>query len=263
MELFKTKEKYFLHFETTHATFYRVTCKQIEVIGEDNLFCIDNIHINNLAKNISATVDKFSTYFPDFNNENTRLIATGLIQKLTTDQQIDLQIRIYVICGLFLNIVSRDLEEFYLKISQKKSPHPNIIDGLITQEFRKVVICGSFQEHLKDIGDIMELLQAKGVEILSPWTTKVRPETLGTDFILLEGQELINKRDSWRHKYEHMNKFKKSDAIIVCNPMGSIGKGTMFEFGFITCIGKRIIFINPPKELSISFPYEIGLNIFE
>lgn len=136
----------------------------------------------------------------------------------------------------------------------------NVIKSLIHQEFRKVVICGSFQQHLKEIGDVNTILHSRGITVLSPWTLKVVPETIGTDFILLEGQELKNARDSWRHKYEHMEKFRQSDAIIVCNPGGEIGKGTMFEFGFMVAISKRIIFTEEPKDLSISFPYEIGLN---
>ena len=60
--------------------------------------------------------------------------------------------------------------------------------------------------------------------------------------------------------YEHMEKFKPSDAIIICNPDGIIGKGTMFEFGFMVAFSKRIIFTERPKGLTIPFPYEIGLN---
>lgn len=81
-----------------------------------------------------------------------------------------------------------------------------------------------------------------------------------SDFILLEGQTLVNERDAWRHKYDHMNKFIKADAIVVCNPGGIIGQGTMFEFGFMTAHAKRIIFTEEPKGLSILFPCEIGLN---
>jgi len=106
----------------------------------------------------------------------------------------------------------------------------------------------------------MSLCEKHNIQILSPWTKNVVPETLGTDFILLQGQTLLNERDSWRHKYDHMNKFIKADAIIICNPDGTIGKGTMFEFGFMIAHGKRIIFTNEPIGLTIKFPYEIGLN---
>ena len=107
----------------------------------------------------------------------------------------------------------------------------------------------------------MSALQRRNILVLSPWTTKIVPETLGTNFILLEGQEpLKNSRDAWKHKYIHMDKFRRADAIIVCNPDGLIGKGTMFEFGFMVALSKRIIFTEQPKDLSIPFPYEIGLN---
>ena len=57
-----------------------------------------------------------------------------------------------------------------------------------------------------------------------------------------------------------MNKFRKADAIIVCNPNGIVGRGTMFEFGFMIAYYKRIIFTEKPTNISIIFPYEIGLN---
>ena len=57
-----------------------------------------------------------------------------------------------------------------------------------------------------------------------------------------------------------MNKFVKADAIIVCNPDGYIGKGTMSEFGFMIAHYKRIIFTEEPKGLTILFPFEVGLN---
>lgn len=113
---------------------------------------------------------------------------------------------------------------------------------------------------MTEICQLMDKLNQHNIEILSPWTKDVVKETLGIDFILLEGQTLENERDLWRHKYDHMNKFIKADAIIVCNPNGIIGKGTMFEFGFVTAFNKRIIFTNEPKDISIMFPYEIGLN---
>ena len=93
---------------------------------------------------------------------------------------------------------------------------------------------------------------------------EVIPETIGTDFVLLRGQRpLKNYRDAWTHKYEHMDKFRQSDAIIVCDPNGSIGIGTMFEFGFMVAIAKRIIFTEAPKNWTIPFPYEIGLNFYD
>lgn len=195
----------------------------------------------------------------NLDNKSVRLYATGIFQEFSKEEQQQLAIYVFVKFGLVFNIIEPKLEEFYLKKSYLYNKTENIIQGLALQEFRKVVVCGSFQEHLAEISGVIKVLTTRNIQVLSPWTDKVVPETLGTDFILLEGQELYNKRDAWRHKYDHMNKFKKADAIIICNPGGAIGKGTMFELGFMIAYSKRIIFSNEPKNLSILFPYEVGL----
>ena len=155
-----------------------------------------------------------------------------------------------------MNVLDKDLKEFYLSNSKNN----NIIEGLVKQEFRSVVVCGSFQQYMKEINELRDLMAKHNIEVLSPWTSNVVEETIGTNFILLEGQELENERDAWRHKLDHMNKFIKADAIIVCDPKGVVGKGTMFEFGFMIAHRKRIIFVEEPQNLSILFPYEVGLN---
>lgn len=47
-------------------------------------------------------------------------------------------------------------------------------------------------QNLKEIGEIMSLMNSHNIQVLSPWTTKSVTETIGIDFVLLEGQELIN-----------------------------------------------------------------------
>ena len=136
----------------------------------------------------------------------------------------------------------------------------DMVSGMVNEEVRRVRIGVGFQQNMKEISELIDKFNEHGIEVLSPWTKNVVPETLGTDFILLEGQELTNDRDAWRHKYDHMNKFKKADAIIVCNPNGIVGKGTMFEFGFMIAHYKRIIFTEEPTNISIVFPYEVGIN---
>lgn len=79
--------------------------------------------------------------------------------------------------------------------------------------------------------------------------------------MLFEGQELINERDGWRHQHKHISQLATSDAIIICNPNGIVGKGALFELGYLVAISKRIIFTEEPKNLSLIFPYEVGLNI--
>lgn len=255
------KSKVLIHFNTNEVSVYKLSGNVLELQGKGYIAFAES-HITEVLMNkIEKFLDNLDVYADEVNNERIRLYATGIFQKLNQPDQTRLIIHIYVNYGLYFNIVQPELEQFYLKTSMLKFGSKNMMDGLIHQEFRKVVICGSFQEHLKDIGDVMTVLQERNIKVLSPWTTKVVPETLGTDFILLEGQEpLKNKRDAWRHKYEHMDKFRRSDAVIVCNPDGAVGQGTVFEFGFMVAISKRIIFTEMPKDLSIPFPYEVGLN---
>ena len=250
-----------VHFNTHKGVIYKITDNKIDVIGEYNINLNSGLSIESIAETINDFVDERVKYiYPDLNNENTRLFATGYFQDLDDESQNRLVISTYVNQGLYLNILKPDIEQFYLTNSAKFYGHEDLVKGLLVQEFRTVVICGSFQEHLEDIGKVMKLLQKNNTKVLSPWTTNVVPETLGTNFILLEGQELKNERDAWRHKYEHMYKFKQADAIIICNPGGVVGRGTMFEFGYMIANFKRIIFLEKPTNLSILFPYEIGLK---
>lgn len=255
------EDKVLVHFNTNIISVYSFRDNMLKFLFEEQITFKKNSTVEALLEKIGFFLANFEEYAGVINNERIRLYATGIFQKYTKFKQNELVIRIYVDYGLYFNIVQPDLEEFYLEKSISIYGSHQIMKGLVHQEFRNVVICGSFQQHLKEIGDVMAVLHQHNIIVLSPWTTKVVPETLGTDFILLEGQTpLKNKRDAWRHKYEHMNKFRESDAIIICNPGGLVGKGTMFEFGFMVAISKRIIFTEMPKDLSIPFPYEVGLN---
>jgi len=255
------KDKVLVHFNTNEISVYSLEDNTLKMLSKERVTFEESSVTEILLEKIDKFLNSLEERAGVVNNERIRLYATGIFQKFAQLDQTRLIIHIYVNYGLYFNIVQPELEQFYLEKSMSIYGYKNIMEGLIHQEFRKVVVCGSFQQHLKDIGDVMTVLHKHNITVLSPWTTKVVPKTLGTDFILLEGQEpLKNKRDAWRHKYEHMDKFRQSDAIIVCNPDGLIGEGTMFEFGFMVSISKRIIFTERPKDLTILFPYEVGLN---
>ena len=252
--------KILVHFDTNDTNIYQLKGDSISLIKKERVYFNETLIHDELFKKIDYVIEKLKMIVEDVNNSNVRVYATGVFQEFSEEEQTQLIIHVFVNSGLCLNIIKPDLEQFYNEKGLEKSNEKNIINGIVQQEFRKVVICGSFQQNMKEIGDIIEILNKRNIQVLSPWTMDIVPESLGTDFILLEGQELVNERDAWRHKYDHMNKFKKADAIIVCNPEGRIGKGTMFEFGFMVAYSKRIIFTNEPNNLSIPFPYEIGLN---
>ena len=248
-------ERIFIHFDTNKTIIYTLS-DELQLLETCNIFFNETYNNDELFRKIDKIINSLKDKGYEINNINTRLFATGVFGSFSPEEKQQLIIHIYTNFGLYINVLEKDLEEFYLK----NSTNNNIIEGLVKQEFRTVVVCGSFQQYMKEISEVMEIMKKHNIEVLSPWTCKIVEETLGTDFILLEGQELENDRDAWRHKLDHMNKFKKADAIIVCDPKGIVGKGTMFEFGFMIAHSKRIIFTEEPKNLSILFPYEIGLN---
>lgn len=258
-----SKSKVLIHFDTKKITTYLYSSGSLVCHSCIQAFWDQKTAVDKLMELVDLFLYDTRSQLECFDNSCVRLYATGIFQNFSEETTYNFVNHIFVNHGLYFNVVPPDLEQFYLQNNNATDDRPSIIPGLIQQEFRNVVICGSFQEHLQDIGIIMDIVQNKNTNVLSPWTTNVVPETLGTDFILLEGQApLKNHRDAWTHKYIHMNKFRQADAIIICNPGGIIGQGTMFEFGFMIANYKRIIFTEQPTNLGIPFPYEIGLNIF-
>ncbi|EMO0987088.1 nucleoside 2-deoxyribosyltransferase [Listeria monocytogenes] len=254
-------DKVFLHINENNVSLYSLKNKKLKLLDRMSIIFEESCISDLLLRKIDTLFEKLEEKCGELNNKNCRVYATGMFQHLTEKEKTRLIIHIFVNFGLYFNIVTPELEQFYLENSNSLYGTNNMMDSILHQEFRKVVVCGSFQQHLKQIEEVMTILHKHEITVLSPWTTKIVPETIGTDFILLEGQEeLKNERDTWKHKYEHMDKFRQSDAIIICNPDGVIGQGTMFEFGFMVANSKRVIFTDEPKDLSILFPYEIGLN---
>ena len=258
--MLKDNEKILIHFDTNDVKIYKLANSNITLLEHKQIFFNETLVNEELFKKINFVLEEVNNKYQELNNEKIKIYATGIFQEFSKEEQEQLRIHVYVVSGLYFNIIKPDLENFYLEKSLELTGKKDLFTGLLHQEFRKVVVCGSFQQNMKEIGAMMDCLNKRNIQVLSPWTQKIVPETVGTDFVLLEGQELVNKRDSWRHKYDHMNKFTKSDAIIVCNPNGIVGKGTLFEFGFMIANYKRIIFTEEPKNLTIAFPYEVGLN---
>ncbi|WP_159046531.1 hypothetical protein [Streptomyces sp. XY413] len=194
-------------------------------------------------------------------NKTTRLHATGVFQQLPQSEAAALVNSLYVDTGLYFNIVGPELERFYLETGMSACGSNDMMEGLTRRELRKAVVCGSFQQSLGYIEDVIARLRGIGTAVLSPPSTRVKPETVGTDFILFDYQDLLkNERDTWRHKYMHLDAFRRADAVVVCNPGGRVGKGTIFELGYMSALSKRVIFTEEPQGVSVLFPCEVGLE---
>ena len=118
-----------------------------------------------LLEEIDRILDDLGKYVGKINNERIRLYATGLFQNLTQSDQTKLIIHCFVDYGLYFNIIPSELERFYLEKSMSINGEKDIMKGLIFQEFRNVVICGSFENSLKYIDDIITVLKKRYITI--------------------------------------------------------------------------------------------------
>ncbi|MFD6334859.1 hypothetical protein ACFWGI_35520 [Streptomyces niveus] len=256
-----TEGRVLIHFDSERVSLYRSQGGELELLKRERLAFDDSRAHEALADRLHEFSAGLVEAGEVVDNKTTRLYATGAFQQLPQPEADALVNSVYVDTGLYFNIVGPELEQFYLETGMSACGSDDMMEGLIRREFRHAVVCGSFQQSLRYIEDTITHLRESGTEVLSPRSTRIKPETAGTDFILFDYQDLLkNDRDTWRHKYVHMGAFKQADAVVVCNPGGHVGKGTIFELGFMSAISKRVIFTEEPLGVSVSFPCEVGLE---
>ncbi|MFH8257677.1 nucleoside 2-deoxyribosyltransferase [Streptomyces roseolus] len=250
-----------VHFSSEDASVYRFQVGELKLLERERLAFEGSRAHEELVEKLGEFCSGLTEFNEVVDNKTTRLHATGVFQQLAQAEAAALVNSLYVDTGLYFNIVGPDLEQFYLETSRSTCGSNHMMEGLTRQEFRNAVVCGSFQNSLEYIEDVIVRLRGNGTAVLSPPSTRVKPETVGTDFILFDYQDFLkNERDTWRHKYMHLDAFRQADAVIVCNPGGRVGQGTMFELGFMSALSKRVIFTEEPQGVSVLFPCEVGLE---
>lgn len=136
----------------------------------------------------------------------------------------------------------------------------NIIDGIVQQEFKNVVVCGSYRRHWSKIAEIVKGLKEKGVNVIVP-SSSVIAEWDG-DYALFEGDK---KEKHCKYKNE-MDLYRtiasdNCDAVIICN-YDETGAYTASEFGVAAYQGKKIVFLEENKaRIDFDFPSVVGLYI--
>ncbi|MEU5476867.1 nucleoside 2-deoxyribosyltransferase [Streptomyces mirabilis] len=256
-----TEGRVLVHFGSERVSVYRFRSGELQLLTRERLPFGAGLAAEALTDSVGEFCAGLKEYTEVVDNKSTRVHATGVFQQLPRPEAAALVNSVYVDTGLYFNVVGPELERFYLDTGMSACGSDDMVDGLIRREFRTAVVCGSFQQSLGPIEDTIAELRRTGTEVLSPRSTRIKPETAGTDFILFDYQDLLkNHRDTWRHKYVHMDAFRQADAVIVCNPGGRVGSGTVFELGFMSALGKRVIFTEEPLGVSVSFPCEVGLR---
>ncbi len=253
--------KILVHFGPEHVSVHRSQGSGLQLLTRERLPFGAGLDGEALAERVGKFCAGLKEYAEAVDNQSTRVHATGVFQQLPQPEAAALVNSVYVDTGLYFSIVGPELERFYLDTALSACGSDDVLEGLTRREFRTAVVCGSFQQWLEPIEGTVARLRKTGTEVLSPRSTRIKPETEGTDFILFEYQDqLKNERDTWRHKYVHMDAFRQADAVVVCNPGGRIGSGTIFELGFMSALGKRVIFTEEPQGVSVAFPCEVGLG---
>ena len=131
----------------------------------------------------------------------------------------------------------------------------NMIDGAIKQEYRSVVLTGSYRKHWSYISSIKQDLLRSGVEVLSPRFKNLKDP--GADFVRFEGEENMSPIELGRY---HLDMIDNSGALIICDEGGYVGASALMEIGYAHGIDKRIIFTEKPEEYMLQImPAEIGL----
>jgi len=142
-------------------------------------------------------------------------------------------------------------------VSQIIPSDSNMAHGIWRQEFRNVVLSGSFRKHLDYILKIKKQLSAQNIQVLSPRFDE--PKNPGQEFVVFKGEEGLSPLELERH---HLNMIDKSDALIVCASGGYVGASALIEIGYAQALGKRIIFTERPSEFMLqTLPAEIGLYL--
>lgn len=133
----------------------------------------------------------------------------------------------------------------------------SMIDGVASQEARTAVICGSFNKHLNKISSLINVLENKGIKILSPKNTLVIDNRDG--FVIFENDLMVNNC-KWSIESCHLKAIKDCDMVIACNFDNYIGFSTAFEIGYAYSHGKKVVFLeNNDIALNFDSPSEIGL----
>lgn len=168
--------KLLVHFDTNDTSIYQLKGDSISLIKKERVYFNETLVHDELFKKIECVIQNLKMIVENVDNERVRLYATGIFQEFSEEEQTQLIIHVFVNSGLYFNIVKPDLEQYYVEKGLEISNEKNIFNRIVQQEFRKVVICGSFQQNMKEIGKLIGVLNKRNIQVLSPWTMDIVPE---------------------------------------------------------------------------------------
>jgi hypothetical protein len=103
-----------------------------------------------------------------------------------------------------------------------------------------LVICGSYNKHLKHITKLIEEIKKLGIGIISPQDTEVIGSEKG--FVLFKNDRVIN-HCTWSVEALHLRGIKECSCVVVCNFDDYIGSKTSLEIGYANTCKTPVIFL--------------------
>lgn len=111
------------------------------------------------------------------------------------------------------------------------------------------VISGSYRRHLTGMYSLKEVLESKGVTVLSPiGSHAVNP---GEEFVLLDADPVNDRRTLQDSVFA---KIRRSTFLTSFNEDGYLGAAALVEFGFAISLGLQILSLRPIEDPNIA-PY--------
>lgn len=138
----------------------------------------------------------------------------------------------------------------------------NIVHGIVQQEYRNVVICGSFRQKLPQIASLIKEMRENGINVISPKSITVTDKD--GDYVLFEGDKKEKHCKLMIEKYKHLKAIKQEDcdAVLICNFDDYIGKYTAGEIFIASEYNKKMVFLEEGEnEQDFDLPHSTGLYI--
>jgi len=132
----------------------------------------------------------------------------------------------------------------------------NLMNGICSQEFRSVTVCGSFRQYSEKINVLIKQLQKSGITVISP--RSIIPVDIVGGFVLFHGEKVENGR-TWPIERKHLLAIDQSDAVVICDFDGYVGRSTSCEIGYAIARGKKVVFLDGSNSHDFDFPCEKGL----
>lgn len=240
----------------------------VAVYEQKKIKCLDKIDINFMyypeemyginSKQLTELIDilKMTILKNEIDVCHARVYAFSFFRQFDRRQLHELRNQIYVKLNLNFYIVEEDLERFYLR---NTTIGESVLQGIVKQEFRTVVICGSFRKHMNDVKKVASYCESKNIEVLSPKNLNV-VDIFDDNFVLFHGEKIENERETYWIENKHTNSIENADAVLICNSNGYFGDTTIYEIGYAMACNKMIVLMDSSKtEFDMSFPRNYGL----